>query len=275
MSEPKPFAPMRVSAKTTWRPSGAIAGPEGNASGGTSYFRTMPPDASSARRPEGLASTKAIGAAESGTFVRLDAPIAGPGELWHPAPRARTAQIATTRRRRLTECAAAYRDGRKSRLRNRFSPPILSAIPVRGEEGSHASVDRPCVLREGRRTRDRRASRRHELHPDLARAQPAGGRERRRRRAREHDLAHQRKDRAPRFEEHGRGGARLPRRRDPRGRHERPGGAGGGTWRAGHRPQGADRRPRAHRRDPPRRPQQRRLLPPPGPARHDGVAAGC
>src|SRR2546428_6423892 len=150
MSDPKPFAPMRVSAKTTWRPAGAIAGPEGKASGGTSYFRTNPPDASSAGRPEGLASTKAIGAVESGTFVRLDAPIAGPGELWQPAPRARTAHIATTRTRRLMEGPAAYRDRRKSRLRNRFSPPILNAIPVRGEEGSHARSEERRVGKECR-----------------------------------------------------------------------------------------------------------------------------
>src|SRR5436309_9723257 len=104
MSDPKPFAPMRVSAKTTWRPSGAIDGPEGKASGGRSYFRTTPHDASSVWRPEGLESTKAIGAVVSGTFARLDASIAGPDVLWQLGPRARTSHIATARTRRLMEC---------------------------------------------------------------------------------------------------------------------------------------------------------------------------
>src|SRR2546428_11539857 len=43
------------------------------------------------------------------------------------------------------ECPAAYRDRRKSRLRNRFSPPILSAIPV----GERRGAMQPSIVRAG------------------------------------------------------------------------------------------------------------------------------
>src|SRR2546428_4630512 len=46
------------------------------------------------------------------------------------------------------ECPAAYRDRRKSRLRNRFSPPILSAIPVGERRGAmHPSIVRAAFVR--------------------------------------------------------------------------------------------------------------------------------